>query len=395
MLYAGEQAESAIAWGTRALELAERLDEPEVVSHALTNLGTAEWLEGSAEGRAKLERSFELAVATGLEEGAARAITLLGWCALLTRTYDPAAGYVQRGLDYCDERDLRNWRPVLLLARARLELDAGRWDDALTTAESALAEATSTERALALAIVGLVRARRGDPDVWPALDEALALAPAGELWRAVTVAVARAEAAWLEGRNDAAVEETQAAFALALQRRAGWASGELAAWRRRAGFREPTPAGVAGPHALELAGDPDGAAARWDALGCPYEAALALADGGSEQPLRTALQALQRLGARPAAAIVARRLRELGVRDLPRGPRRSTRMNAAGLTVREVEVLGLVCEGLSNADIATRLFLSVRTVDHHLSASFAKLGVSSRGEAAAAAARLGIGGKSG
>jgi DNA-binding CsgD family transcriptional regulator len=124
-------------------------------------------------------------------------------------------------------------------------------------------------------------------------------------------------------------------------------------------------------------------------MGCPYEAALALAEGDDEAQLRS-LEGLQRLGARPAAAIVARRLRDRGVRGIARGPGRAARENPAGLTARETEVLRLVAEGRRNAEIAERLFLSPRTVDHHVSAIFRKLGAHTRGEATAKGARLGL-----
>ena len=62
-----------------------------------------------------------------------------------------------------------------------------------------------------------------------------------------------------------------------------------------------------------------------------------------------------------------------------------------GLTARELEVLGLVAQGLRNADIAAQLFLSDRTVGHHVSAILRKLGVRSRAQAATEAARLGVG----
>ena len=81
------------------------------------------------------------------------------------------------------------------------------------------------------------------------------------------------------------------------------------------------------------------------------------------------------------------------MRGLPRGPRATTRENPAGLTAREVEVLELLGEGLRNADIAERLFLSEKTVSHHVSAILRKLGVRTRGEASAAAQRRGIAGQ--
>ena len=133
------------------------------------------------------------------------------------------------------------------------------------------------------------------------------------------------------------------------------------------------------------------AAAFWEDLGCPYEAADALADSDDEGDLRDALARLLDLEAKPRAQQVARRLRSLGVKDVPRGARASTRANPAGLTGRELEVAALLAAGLRNADIADRLVLSPKTVDHHVSAVLSKLGVRNRRLVAKAASELGIG----
>ena len=202
-------------------------------------------------------------------------------------------------------------------------------------------------RGMALTALGLVRARRGDPESAAPLSEEQLLAwPTEELLRFAPVAAARGEAAWLAGEPAAVGRETDAALSLALRRQAPWVVGELASWRWRAGLRDRLgPGAAAKPYALSLAGEPAQAAKVWRELGCPYEAAMALADADAEDLLRRAYDELQALGARPAAAIVARKLRERGVRGVPRGPRPRTRANPAGLTARELEVLSLVARG--------------------------------------------------
>src|SRR5262249_42911247 len=150
-----------------------------------------------------------------------------------------------------------------------------------------------------------VRARRGDPQVWEPLDEALALAEGtGELQRIAPVAFARAEAAWLEGRLDAVAEATTLCDAPGVSRGSAWVAGGLAVWRARAGATVAAQGELAEPCALELAGRPVESARAWEALGCPYEAALALAHSSAKDALVRSHRELQRLEARPAAAIV-------------------------------------------------------------------------------------------
>ena len=138
------------------------------------------------------------------------------------------------------------------------------------------------------------------------------------------------------------------------------------------------------------AGDWRAAAAGWEAIDAPYLTALELLDSGEVEPTLRALQILDELGAKPAAQIARRRLRELGVDRIPHGRRQTTRTNPAGLTSRQVDVLRLLAEGLTNAGIAARLVISEKTADHHVSAILAKLAVPTRGEAAAVARSLGV-----
>jgi DNA-binding CsgD family transcriptional regulator len=381
-------------WGAKAIELGEQLGDVDSVVRAMTSIGACEVAGDAADrGLARLNESFELAVEAGHEVAIGRAYNFLSSAAVWLRRFPLASGYLQAGLDYTGERGLDRIRSRLLAWRARLELEQCRWDEAGETAALLLRlpRLDWRPRVIALVVLGLLRARRGDPGRWSLLDEASQVASGTpQLQPLAIVAAASAEASWLEGEPEKIDGATKDAFARALEVGDSWAIGELAAWRWRAGLLDEPPAGAAEPYALQIAGESGRAAALWAEIGCPYEAALAFAAADDEDLLRRAHDELQRLGAWPAADIVARRLRKRGARGIRRGPRAATLENPAGLTGRELEVLALVAGGLHNAEIAERLFLSRRTVDSHVSAILRKLGVHTRREASAAASRLGL-----
>ncbi len=395
-MLAGE-IQSTSAAARRALALAEQTGDVEVQVAALNNLGTAALSRGFAEGRDNLERSLLLAEREGLAEEAGRAyVNLLHGFSRLNDwvTYD---AYVDRGSHYCREHGLEAWLSYLKAARAVSALVKGDWDEAAEAANEVIGappKGVLRPQFRAMLTLALVRTRRGDPGSWALLDQAREIAhTVGELHIVAPLAAARSEAAWLEGRPGAIAEETEEAFELAVELAEPYALGELALWRWRAGMLEQPPAQVSAPRRWQIEGDWQCAASWWSERCCPYEAASALADADDEQALRKSHEMLRELGARPALAIVARRLRERGAQGLPRGPRRSTLKNPAGLTARQTEVLELLGQGLRNAEIAERLTLSRKTVDHHVAAILAKLGVHTRGEAVAAAARLELTGR--
>jgi DNA-binding CsgD family transcriptional regulator len=386
-----EWLDETVHWGTKALDLAESCGDASAIAYSLNNIGTMQLLAGMPEGQEKLERSLAVATSAGLGDHVGRAFIHLGWAMTRTRAH-ARQPWLDRGVTVCAELGLEAWELYMVAYRARFHLDRGRWNDAAADAAYVLRSARSVPllRLLALTVLGLVRARRGDPQQRPPLDEATALLEGqSALQYHAPVAAARAEATLLSGRGPAVEDVTGSVLTAAVDRGASWVVGELAWLRRLAGVTETVPT-VIDPYAAQLAGDAKAAAARWTELGCPYDAALALVESDDEELLRLAHSEFQRLGARPAAGVVARRLREHGVRDLPRGPRPETQRNHARLTQREAEVLAYLHQGATNAEIASQLFLSQKTVAHHISAILRKLGVTTRGQAVYEATRSGL-----
>ena len=389
---ASDMTDETLEFGQRALDLAARFGDNRVRAHSLNNLGSALLACGDESGLAKLEQSLAVALEHNLQEHAGRAYANLVSLSVRHRRSGPVLRYAPEGIEYCELHEVQDCLSYIRAYHAHFELDSGRWDKAAQLAAElidhhALAIA---QRVPALVVLAAVRARRGDPGVDPLLDEAARLAlPTGEFQRIGRVAATRAEVAWYRGDLRRVAEEAANGLKAAVNHRDAWLHGELAFWGLRAGLTLQVPSAPAEPYALMIQGNWEGAAAAWQQLDAPYERALALAEG-PEEALRESLAIVEQLGAGPLGAIVRRRLRELGVRGIPRGPRASTRENPAGLTSREIQILGLLVQGHTNSELAHRLHVSAKTVDHHVSSILEKLDVRSRTEAVAAAFGLGV-----
>jgi DNA-binding CsgD family transcriptional regulator/tetratricopeptide (TPR) repeat protein len=309
------------------------------------------------------------------------------------RRFQSAEEVLAISLPLTRERDIPICHVWQLGVRARLALLRGDWDAALADADEVLAgRAAPLARTWPLLVRGLVALRRGG-DGAGFLEDAWQLARRfGEPLRVVPALAALAERAWLQGDDDARLEEAAAGLAgLGVGTGVEWSTGELAVWLDRIGHHVDT-AGLrlAEPHRLLLERRPLDAAAVWGELSAPYDRAVALVDAGDDASAFAALDALDGLGADIVGARLRRGLRARGVSDVPGRRRKATRANPAGLTARQLEVLSLLGQGLTNAELAERLFISPKTADHHVSAILAKLDVRSRRHAAEAARRLGL-----
>ena len=387
-----DECEEAVLWGSRAIELAERLGATETLVHALNNVGSAELFLRDERGRIKLEESLRLALANDLQDSAARAFTNLVDYAVRDKNYPLAMRYLDDLIAYSTERGLEARTIYIIGSRARAYFEQGDWGKAAEDAAFVLGQyrLSAITRIPALAVLAQVRIRRGDPNVEPLLTEGRDLASqTGELQRIAPVASASAEFAWLKGDVEQTVNEAHRVLAMATAKDDPWVYGEFAFWLWLAGEAPPTDGQIAKPYELHMSGDWRGAAKAWNEIGCPYEEAVALSDG-DEQAKREALEIFERLGAGPAAERLRHTLRATGARGIPRGPRPSTKDNPSGLTNRQLEVLTLMADGLANAEIGDRLFISAKTVDHHVSAILSKLDARTRGEAVAIATHAGL-----
>ena len=388
-----EEHDEAVLWGSRAIELAEKLGgAPETLVHALNNVGVAELIANNEQGRIKLEESLRLALANNLQDHVGRAYTNLAFITVRQRKYELATRYLEDGIAYTTDHDLDFYRLYMMAWRARAHFEQGDWDSAADDADYVLGRwgVVAITKIAALAVLGHVRVRRGYPGAARLLAEARDLAiQTEELQRIAPVASALAECALLKGDLEQVMAEARIVLEMAAVRNDPWLRGEFAFWMWRAGGARETHENVAAPYALQMSGDWRAAAEAWKECGCPYEEAMALADG-DEPAQRAALEILERLGAGPAAEKLRQSLRATGVRGIPRGPRPSTRENPSGLTSRQMEVLGLMVDGLGNAEIAERLFVSPRTAEHHVSAILAKLDARTRAEAVSLALQTGL-----
>jgi DNA-binding CsgD family transcriptional regulator/tetratricopeptide (TPR) repeat protein len=374
----------AVAMAERAVALARRLGEDVILSHALNNLGTSLERLGDKDGEECIEESLAVAMSVGADEHACRSYLNHAWITIDRHSYAQARAILAEAMSFAERCEQLGFLSYLRGLRARLELETGDFRAAESDARHviALPELTGVTNMHSWYVLGRIETRRGDASAWATLKTAARQAhQTGELQRLAPVAVARAEYAWHHGDQAAGHEALQSANRLADDLgHEGRMKLETSYWLWKCGGEVVLDG--AHPWALQVNGRWREAAAEWERLGCPYEQALALAESDDEDRIRAAIDLLDSIGADATARMFRQQLRERGARSIPRGRTATTRANPGGLTERQVDVLELLAQGLTNAEIAERLVVSIRTVDHHVSAILHKLNVESRQQAA-------------
>ncbi len=387
------EADEAIRRARQALDIADKIGNTRARILGLHRLGSAMFLKDDPPAESVLRQSLNLALDSQLPVEASGAYIGLAFGLMERFDFDRAEPLLLECIAFAEEHQLGGFLTPTLGWYSLLLMYRGRWSAAEAPAYSVLnrQHVSVIGRILALTALGRVYARKGDPRANKMLDDALEIAaPTRMVMYLPPVYAARAEAAWLAGDLIRVRNEARAGLDLAIAKQHPWIAGELLSWLTLGGENVEVSAWIAAPFAKQISGDWKVASAEWRLRGCPFEAAEALARSGDEASLLEGLAELERLGAEPAAKRARRSLRELGVKGIPRGPHESTRSNTAGLTRREIEIARLITEGLRNNDIAVKLFLAPKTVDHHVSSVLSKLGVKNRGQVRREAERRGL-----
>ncbi len=389
-----DQMKECMAWGEKAIAIANEIADEEPQVHALNCMGSLLMTISPFEqkGIDMLQQSLDMALKNSYHEHVARAYTALGSNAVSMKDYAFARKNLEDGINYCEAKDLNALKSYMLGWRARLDLETGNCEEAYINANNLLKNDNLLPviRIVVLTVLATIKMRRGEEDALPLVLQAQKAAlDTMELQRIMPALSASLEYEWLTGKHIVETEALDQTINMIRQLEKVSKRNKFYYWlqktrknylpveERYEGF-EITNAAMARKEA-----------SIWEKAGCPYERALNLFEG-NEEDKREAISIVQGMGAHAVYEKMKFEMRASGIKSIPRGIRKTTQSNPALLTGRELDVLQLLKEGMQNKEIAAKLFISAKTVDHHISSIFLKLDVNSRTKAVQEAIQLGL-----
>jgi len=387
-------SDECIFWGEKAIAIARELNDEEIIAYNLSVMGTSLMVQEPSmqKGLELLQESLDIALKNSYPERIAYAYNEMGSNGVTIKDYPFAKKMLDEGIRYCEENDIYSLKLYMLKWKARAHLETGNWNEAYQLAEMLVKNQTVLPviKIGALTVIGTIMIRRGDANALPLLLEAKAMALAtGELLRIVPVFMALLEYEWITGKifiEPEILDHTISDFT----RSANFSkNSRFYFWLRKARKEHLQAKGSYNGYDVSNATIAKEEALLWEKLGCPYEQAIILSEGNDDDK-RRALSTLKQLGADAVCDKIKMEMRASGIKSIPRGLRESTMKNPAKLTNRELDVLQLLQQSVHNKEIAETLFISAKTVDHHISSILFKLDVKSRGKAVNEALRLGI-----
>jgi ATP/maltotriose-dependent transcriptional regulator MalT len=383
-----------IEWGNKAIEMAQELKDDEILCHAMNNVGSVSWKCKSSKEKGKelLFESLEIALKNSFHEHAARAYSNIVSNYLYFKEYELARQVLENGINYCEERNLDSSKNYKLYVKAKIFFETGDWQQATSILENLISNPSQlgSVKTGALIVLAVIKLRKGEEVALGYLNEAKLLAiKTKEHIRIISVMIAELEYEWLTGKKRITEEELKLAIELIQKINNNNLNSEFAFWLQKARKKDLGLPELYEPYKDLKEGKIKSAVGFWEAKGCPFEKAFALF-AGNEDDMKNALLIFQQIGAHAVYEKIKMEMRAGGIKKIPRGLRKSTKVNPAQLTNRELDVLHLLQKGIQNKEIAGALFISPKTADHHISNILFKLDVNSRSKAVTEAVRLGI-----
>lgn len=387
--------DECIFWGEKAIDIAKASGDNEILSFSLNNVGAIQIRipSSSHKGLELLQQSLEIALRYSYQEHAARAYTNLGYNGIIIKDYVFAQKSLEAGLLYCEENDLDLWRIYLLTIKAKLDLETGHWNDVIQMSESIIKIEKTPKiiKIFALTMMATVKMRRGEKeDLISLLEEAKEMAfESMEPQRVIRALAACLEYEWITGQRFIANEAIDSAVTMVKHMGNIYDNSELVYWLLKAREQKVALLNMYQGYQVNNTANARRAAVSWGKSNNLYQQALCLFEGDDDDK-RKAIGIIHSVGASAVYEKMKMEMRSAGIKNIPRGIRKSTKTNAAFLTLRELDVLQLLKGGMQNKEIASKLFISAKTVDHHISSIFFKLDVNSRVKAVNEAVRMNI-----